>query len=453
MSAITPFAVTQESSANIIRLSEWECRTFPQCHLSEADHELRNHLGEDGEGRLQIDELREGLRVRATSWVGVVRLETIEIRVFPKLAGGHQWLARLLDFTSGIEGLTRFRFDIAAQAKGDSLLDFIALLFVEATERLLRQGLMSGYIEREEELGVARGRILADRQVLQRFGQLDRIVCRFDEFDHDIDENRLLLGALSLAVRRVRSPSLHRRLSRLRAVLEPVCDPSGLDLDNLRREISYNRTNAHYKQAHELAWLILDASGINDLMALGSTRSFAFLLDMNMLFERFVKGFVERRLEPDLFRVEYQAIHSSVIWDSNAGKPYSQIIPDLVVSRRDDATQRLAIDAKYKLYNRRKIDPNDIYQTFLYAYALSSRRFARNPTALLLYPLPMSETSTLRLEVRALDESRGANINAMGIPIPDALREVESNVSGPVTAALRGAVSKALEIEQSRKGS
>ena len=448
MSAASPFAVTQEDSSNVIHLSEWESHTLPNCRLSQADRELRSRLGESGEGRLQIVELREGLRVQATSWVGVVRLETIEIRIAPKLAGGHEWLARLLEFASGIEGLTRFRIDIALEVGGESLLDFISFLFTEATERLLRQGLISGYIEREEELGVVRGRLLADRQVLQRFGQLDRLVCSFDEFDHDIDENRLLLGALSVALRRVRSPSIHRRLSRLRAVLEPVCDPSGLDLGNLRREFSYNRTNAHYKQAHGLAWLILDALGIDDLLALGSTRSFAFLLDMNMLFERFVKGFVERILEPDLYRVDYHVTHSSVIWDSNTGKPYSQVIPDLVISRRDDATYRLAIDAKYKLYNHRKIDSNDIYQTFLYAYALGSRGIATSPTALLLYPLAVSETSTLRLEVWALDKSRGANIIAMGISIPTALRELESNVNdGPVTTALRDAVSRALDIE------
>ncbi len=389
--------------------------------------------------------------MRATSWVGVVRLETIEIRIVPKLAGGHEWLARLLDFTSGIEGLTRFGIDVAVETEGDSLLDFIALLFAGATERLLRQGLMSGYIEREEELGVVRGRILANRQVLQRFGQLDRIVCRFDEFNHDVDENRLLVVALNVAVHRVRSPSVHRRLARLRAVLEPVCDPTELDLRNFRREITYDRTNAHYGRAHGLAWLILDALGIDDPTALGSTSSFAFLLDMNKLFERFVKGFVERILERDLYRVNYQMAHSSVIWDSIAEKPYSWVIPDLVVSRRDDATYRVAIDAKYKQYDQKRIDLSDIYQTFLYAYALSSKQISARPTALVLFPLATAESKEIRLEVRTLDVSRGADIVGIGISIPAALKELLSNKGGPVAVALKDAVSKALEIEGSNQ--
>jgi 5-methylcytosine-specific restriction enzyme subunit McrC len=265
-------------------LREWETRTFQGITLSDTDRALVARLGEGGEGRLQIDELRDGLRVRARSWVGVVRLETVEIRIVPKLAGDQVGLVRLLEFTSGLEGLWRFDTEAAVEVAGDSLLDLVALLFAEATEGVVRRGLMAGYIEREEDLGVVRGRILADRQILERFGRLDRIICRFDELEHDVDENRLLLAALRVAARRVQTPSVHRRLGRLRAVLEPVCDPSGLDLRALRREITYNRLNAHYERAHALAWLVLDALGIDDLLALGSTRSFAFLLDMNLLF-------------------------------------------------------------------------------------------------------------------------------------------------------------------------
>ena len=66
---------------------------------------------------------------------------------------------------------------------------------------------------------MVRGRILADRQLLERFGQLDRIVCRFDELEHDVVENRLLAATLQIAFSRVTSPNLHRRIARLRAVL------------------------------------------------------------------------------------------------------------------------------------------------------------------------------------------------------------------------------------------
>lgn len=444
MSMVRTPAETEGGIRDIHELREWDAKEIPGINLSGSDRAFVRRLGDEGKGRLQIDELRDGLRVSAHSWVGIVRLETVEIRIVPKLANDHLGLVRLLEVTSGIEGLWRLDSEAAIEVAGDSLLDLVALLFAEATEGVIRRGLMAGYIEREEGLGVVRGRILADRQFLQRFGQLDRIICRFDELEHDIDENRLLVTALRAAVRRVLTPSVHRRLGRLRAILEPVCDPSGLDLRMLRREITYNRMNAHYQQAHGLAWFILDALGIDDLLTSGSTRSFAFMLDMNLLFERFVELLVKKVLDSRLYWVKPQFVHSSIIWNATTQKRYSRVIPDLVVGWRGRANRCLAIDAKYKLYDERRVDPSDIYQTFLYAYALSSQGTGTSPVALLLYPASSSESKTIRLEVRSLYTPRGAEIVGMAIPIPAALSELESKADGPVLSALRDTINEAL---------
>ena len=47
---------------------------------------------------------------------------------------------------------------------------------------------------------------------------------------------------------------------------------------------------------------------------------------------------------------------------------------------------RVAVDAKYKLYDQRKLDSGDVYQGFLYAYAFSGAGELAVPTAVLLYP-------------------------------------------------------------------
>lgn len=433
-----------ESVTVLPTMREWETRTFDGIRLSASDHSLLERLGKRGEGRLQVDELRDGIRVSTRSWVGVVRLETVEVRIVPKLAGDQLGLARLLEFTSGLEGARWSAPQTAVEVTGESLLDLVALLLAEATDEVVRRGLLADYVEREEELGVVRGRIRADRQVLERFGQLDRIICRFDEFEHDVDENRLLVAALRAAARRVRTPRIHRRLGRLRAVLEPVCDPSGLDLPLLRREMTYNRLNAHYKRAHALAWLVLDALGIDDLFTGGSTRSFTFLLDMNRLFERFVERLVEAAIDRRRYRVDSQVIHSSIIWNAATQRPYSRVIPDLVVWQREIARRRMAIDAKYKLYDGRQLDQSDIYQTFLYAYALGSPSVGVSPTALLLYPASSSEINVIQLRVRTLDLAQGARIVGIGIPIPAALRELERRETGPVRKTLCGAIYEAL---------
>ncbi len=324
-------------------LCEWETRSYEGIQLSQGDRELLDTLGVFDDGRLRVDELKNGVRVGATSWVGIVRLETLEIRIFPKLAGDRLQFARFLEFAVGVDGLHQSSNATTVRVAGDSLLDLVTLLFTSATEQVVRQGLMSGYIEREENLMMARGRILADRQILERFGQLDRIVCRFDEFDHDIDENRLLLVALTVARRRTLSSAVHRRVTRIQTVLEPVCDSSTVDLQGLRAGITYNRMNAHYEPAHRLAWLVLEGFGIDDLLEPGSTRSFAFLIDMNLLFERFVKRLVEGVLDRRRYRVDSQSAHGTAIWDATAGRTHSRIIPDLLVFPHGSPKRRLRL--------------------------------------------------------------------------------------------------------------
>jgi len=146
--------------------------------------------------------------------------------------------------------------------------------------------------------------------------------------------------------------------------------------------------------------------------------------------------------------VESQVVHTSIIWNLTTQKPYSRVIPDLLIQRRGSESRRLAIDAKYKLYDQRRIDPSDIYQTFLYAYALSSPAGRTQqasegvPTALLIYPSSISTNKEVLLEVRPLRSSPGARVLAVGVPIPQALEELGNVTRGPVLERLESLVAE-----------
>ena len=405
-------------------LTEWTSEIYDDVALTPEDRTVVEKLSASGDDRLQIEELRQGLRVRTRSWVGVVRLPTMEIRVTPKVTGELLGLVRLLEYTSGLDALTRLHDGAALEASGDSLLELIVLLFVDACERVLRRGLLSDYVEREDALPRVRGRILGDRQILERFGQLDRIICRYDELEHDVVENQLLTAALRVASPRVRSVELQRRISRLRDVLEPICDTEQLDLAGARTTVAYNRKNGHYENAHQLGWLLFDSLGVDDLFAPGEVRSFSFLLNMNQLFERFVTRVVEQILPSAQYRVTSQSPFKSVVWNVSSQRPYTNIIPDVVVERRGESGCRMAIDAKYKLYDERGFDQGDIYQTFLYAYAFGATVSGRVPTSLLLYPATAEEPKNTRLRIRRLSGGAGAEIVGIGLPIAALLKEL-----------------------------
>jgi 5-methylcytosine-specific restriction enzyme subunit McrC len=272
-----------------------------------------------------------GSACRAKSWVGVVRLTQVEIRIRPKLAGGEGYLIKLIDRVAGVDALSRLPGARTLDANEHDLFDLFVLLLCEASELLIRSGVLADYVEREEELGVVRGRLLVERQVLERFGRVDRLICRYDEHQTDIVENQILAAVLRRAARQARAPSLRNRAHRLAEAFAEVCDPDQVDLAGARAAISYHRMNARYQDAHRLAWLVLDGLGVRDLHASGPTRCFAFLVNMNTLFERFVALVVRQALAGTDATVREQRRDGSVLWDATKGVSFGRVIPDLLV--------------------------------------------------------------------------------------------------------------------------
>jgi len=429
----------------IFELPEWRSMLLEGQSLSPSDQRLRQELEAGEEGRLIVDDLRTGVRIAAKSWVGVVRFERFEVRITPKLAGGNLGLVEMVEFATGLDALRRSSSSRTLQAEGAGLFDLLALLLAEASEAILRGGLLSDYVEREDLLPVVRGRLLGDQQILRRFGQVDRLVCRFDEHEQNIVENQLLAAALRLCASRITHESVRRRVRRQLSIFQEVCQPDDLNLEAARDQIAYHRLNEHYRDAHALAWLLLDGLGTRDLLAPGDTRCFAFLIDMNRLFEMFVYRLIERLFAGAGHRLHYQRRDRSIILNASTGQPYARVIPDVLVEKIGTVpVTRMAVDAKYKLYDERKLTSGDVYQSFLYAYAYGRSGGEALPSALLIYPSSTKTSQALRLRIRSAETLVAAEILALGLSIPDTLAEIDQNVRGPATQALIAAIQQGL---------
>jgi 5-methylcytosine-specific restriction enzyme subunit McrC len=175
-----------------LELREWETATAPEgADLTDADRRLAESLA-DGDRRFVVEELRGGVRLRATSWIGVVRFERFEVRVVPKLAGGNLGVLEMLEYASGLDALARLRATRELDVERDGrLIDLLAQLLAGACERILHDGLLQDYVTREETLGVLRGRLRVDVQVRRRFGRVDQLECRFDELETNVLDNQL----------------------------------------------------------------------------------------------------------------------------------------------------------------------------------------------------------------------------------------------------------------------
>lgn len=414
----------------VIEIPEWTRCSIPPYSLDAADRDLIESLNDHGAGRLQITELRKGIQIETRSWVGVIRFSSFALNVLPKLAGTNLDLARMIDYSLGLSALRRLGGIANLKIEGNDLFDLVVLLFTECCEWLLRRGLLSSYVQVEDDLPVVRGRFLADKQILKRFGLIDRLECRYDERLADIPENQVLLMALSLSIPHVSSLDVLQRVHRLRAVFGSVCSRAEEDWATLRGTIRYNRLNDHYRDPHTLAWLIFDSLAFSDIYQAGKIQSFAFLLDMNALFERFIHRWLSQLLAREPLVLRSWRKDYSILWDADQDRPYAGVIPDFLIRRRGMASPSLPLDAKYKLYDEKALVAGDIYQTFLYATAYGETSLGGTPAAVIVYPASSPSSTSQRLLIRNEKRETASELVVCGIHIPSALAEAESGGYG-----------------------
>lgn len=383
--------------------------------------------------RVEIDELKEGIRIKVKSWVGVIHFQDFEIQIIPKLAGENLGLVNMLTYTAGVTALKRYENKRYLEIlKQGSLFDLIVWLFCDACEKILTGGILFDYEQQEESLTSLRGRLLIDKQYRRRFGQIDRLECRFDEHSSNILENQLLALGLFKSGRLAQDDLIRNRARKLWTILSEACQIDQLDIEAARHEVYYNRLNDHYQDAHQLAWMIIDGLGVEDLFKSDKTSSFAFLLDMNSLFEQFLNKYLTEILRINGLTIAYQHHDRSIIWDIFRNRSYSQIIPDFLVSS-GNSSNRLAVDAKYKLYDNRKVDPGDVAQIFLYAYAYDH---SPQPTAAVIYPTEEKTDQRSSMMIRQSHYLNGAKIHVLGINIPEALGEIQERKPGNSAALI-----------------
>ncbi len=414
----------------IIQLREWESdRRESGIALTVGDRALAAALSA-GEGRLGVTELADSVRFDASAWVGVVRFNEIEVRVVPKLVGENLGVLQMLEYSSGLGALARLQSARTLATNRDgSLVDLLALLLAEASIEIAKRGMLQDYVTRDESLTRMRGRLLPYEQVVRRYGQIQTLECRFDEFETDIVENQLIAGALSIAKRVAIDEQARRLAGRAHAIFSEVADPVASTAET--PQLEYNRRNEHYRPAHVIARMFLRNLAVSDLYSPGAGDSFAFLLDMNRLFEDFVTRMLTNTFADSHVRVRPQARDRTLIRDARTGKPYAAVIPDVLLERTVGQPIRVPVDAKYKLYDEKKIDQSDIYQTFFYAWAYADPLGSADAPAFILYPGASGSVGTY-LAAHAAWHTRGASIRAIPIDVPAALASIRNRQPVPV---------------------
>jgi len=290
--------------------------------------------------------------VRGTGKVGVVRIEDVTLRVTPKLPIGR--IFYLLGFGRRFE----WRDDLVPYETATDLAHVLADAFVRQADRALGRGVIQGYVERDDELAVVRGRMRYREQVTRRFGQITPLLVRYDDFTIDVVENQLVRAAAKVLGK---VPGLDPVVARrLRSIVQRLDDVSGLIPGQPLPTWRSTRRNAHYATVLWFASMVLRHRSI-DLPA-GAVEMNGFIIDMATVFEDFVTAALTDSLERIDGRVRAQDPQTLDV----AGTV--KMAPDLVWYRR--GKPHAVIDAKYKVEKVAGYPNADLYQMLAYCTAL-----------------------------------------------------------------------------------
>lgn len=292
--------------------------------------------------------------VKASQYCGILNLEGDDYYILPKIASDEQHnldaFIYMLMFSYDIELKNE---DLSGSAnQKHRLFQVLIDIFTKKLLHQLQIGLYREYITFQDNLTMLRGKYLINENIRHNITH-QKIYCEYDEFSMDNLLNRFFL----YAVKHLLPYAETKRELRL---IETIFDETAYRHFDLHHSslLTFNRLNARYQQSFDIGMLLL--KHLIPLFAKGK-QSFAFLFDMNELFERFI-GKIVVDIEPKT-RLQNERNFGNL-----------KLKPDIVMPD-------MIIDTKYKrVRDRQDISATDKYQMFAYG-----KNFGIKKT-MLLYP-------------------------------------------------------------------
>ncbi len=338
--------------------------------------------------------VRNGTRVlQAAQHVGVLCFGKHTVQILPKMyrnaANANRRTAaatrNLLYLLSYAEQVPVREHDIAPLLRqNDNWFEILTRLFAIHLLEEWQRGAYRNYQAMDDELPVLKGKWRMTDQ-LRRPERRHLFAVTFDEFSADNQLNRIFRYVVERLWSITRNAETRQHLGTLRLIMDEVTLVPHVRVEDAN-PATLTRLNQRFAPLLNLARLFLENSSLQ--LAADAFRSFAFVLDMNQLFEAFVVTFVRRHvteiLPPPLHGCDLlpQTRGAQRHLATTGGKPVFRLKPDLAFRLHHNFP--LLLDAKYKQLRaedmRLGVSQDDFYQMHGYAHRY------RCPRIILIYP-------------------------------------------------------------------
>ncbi|MDX4065784.1 McrC family protein [Aliarcobacter skirrowii] len=252
------------------------------------------------------------------------------------------------------------------------LFEIFISMFLEELTVLVRNGIKSDYISKEENLKFLKGKLKISEQIKYNTIHKERFFVQYEEFISNRVENRLIKTTLQFLYNKSKLNKNQQRIREFLFVFDEIEISHNIKTDFSK--IKLNRQMKDYEQVLLWCKTFLFENSFSPYR--GNDVAFALLFDMNLLFESFVYSYLKKSSNFQDIKSQDRTHH--LAYENGIGR--FRLKPDIVINGG-----KIIADTKWKILSEDKayngVLQDDMYQ--LYAYGT---KYANCEKIYLIYP-------------------------------------------------------------------
>ena len=364
--------------------------------------------------------------ISVNNYVGLIQMQNgYQIQVLPKIDFGTdpdskneetkrvflRMLRTMKDFPSKVFNEANLKMDRM------TLYEIFINMYLQEVRVLVKHGIKSAYIGREDNLSFYKGKLVVNEHIKQNAAHGERFYVHYDEYLVDRAENRLVKATL-LKLQSITSSAENQKEIRQLLTSFEMVRPSINHQKNFSRVV-IDRSTKEYEILMRWSRVFLLNKSFTTFS--GGTNARALLFPMEKVFE----SYVSKQLKKTLADLDWEISSQDKGYYLFDSPRQFALRPDIVITREDGL--KIILDTKWKrLVDKPRINYGisqaDMYQ--MYAYA----KKYRTSEIWLLYPVNPEMRDHTDIAFRSDD---GVDVRIFFVDIAnieDSLRDLRSRI-------------------------